>query len=465
VGVAAWSIPALAMAALGLAGITRPSLWSDELATWGMATSSWHDMVAVLRWVDLIIGPYYVLVHAWTDVAGTSDLAIRLPSVVAMTGAAALVGALGVRLANRRVGLVAGLIFALLPSSSRFAQEGRAYALTTFAATLATYLLVGALQRPGFLRYVGYVITVALLGVLHPIALLLLAAHGWVVFAQYRRQTPAWALSASIGALPALPLLWLGNQQKSQVSWIPNPTADSLLQFPHDLVGVTAIGVVLIALALFSMPLRRPTAICTAWAVLPFLGLLAAAQATPIFLARYLLFTLPAWALLAAVALGRGRVVWAVLSLVAVAALAVPGQLAIRAPDGHGEGTRQLADVIAAQGQPGDGVVYGMTDAGGNWVGRDTLAHYLPVDRRPKDVLMTRPERTGGQLAAAECTDVVKCLGDAPRLWVVRLGHLDDPLRGLDGRKEQVLRERYQVTQVWRPTGLTLALVTQKPHR
>jgi mannosyltransferase len=78
---------------------------------------------------------------------------------------------------------------------------------------------------------------------------------------------------------------------------------------------------------------------------------------------------------------------------------------------------------------------------------------------------MTRPERTGGQLAAAECTDVVKCLGDAPRLWVVRLGHLDDPLRGLDGRKEQVLRERYQVTQVWRPTGLTLALVTQKPHR
>jgi mannosyltransferase len=178
---------------------------------------------------------------------------------------------------------------------------------------------------------------------------------------------------------------------------------------------------------------------------------------------RYLLFTLPAWALLAAVALGRGRVVWTVLALIAVAGLAVPDQLAIRASNGHGEDTRQLADIITAQAQPSDGVVYGMTDAGGNWVGRDTVAHYVPADRRPKDVLLTQPERTGGQLAAVECADVVKCLGNTPRLWVVRLGNLQDPLSGLDGQKEPVLRARYQVIQAWHPEGLTLALVVLKP--
>jgi mannosyltransferase len=303
---------------------------------------------------------------------------------------------------------------------------------------------------------------VGALGVLHPIALLLLAAHGWVVFAQYRRRTIAWLTSAFVGALPALPLLWLGSRQKSQVAWIPKPTEQTLLQFPQELIGFAAIGVLLIALSLLSMPLRRPTAIYTAWAVLPLLGLFTASQVTPLFLPRYLLFTVPAWALLAAVALGRGHVTWAVLGVIAVGALAVPGQLAVRASDGHGEATRALARTIADHERPGDGIVYGLTDAGGNWVGRDTVAHYVSADRRPKDVLMTQPQRTGGQLAATECTDVVKCLGNTPRLWVVRLGHHNYPLSALDGQKDQVLHQRYELSQTWHFSGLTLALVTRK---
>lgn len=462
VGVLTWLLPAATMAVLGLAGITGAPLWTDELATWGMATSSWGEMFAVLRWVDLIIGPYYTLVHAWADLVGTSDLALRLPSVIAMTGAAALVGALGARLATTRVGLIAGMIFAVLPSSSRFAQEARTYALTTFAAVLATYLLVGALQRPNLLRHLGYCVAVGLLGMLHPIALLLLVAHGWVVFAQYRRRTVGWLAAAFVGALPALPLLWLGNRQKSQVSWIPEATGQTLVELPKELVGVAAVGILLLALSLFSLPLRRPTALYTAWAVLPLLGLFAASQVTPLFLARYLLFTVPAWALLAAVALGRAHTAWTIVGVVAVGALAVPGHLAVRAPDGHGEATRALADTLAAQSRPGDGVVYGMADAGGSWVGRDTVARYVPADRRPRDVLMTRPQRTGGQLAAAECADAARCLDSTARLWVIRLGHHRYPMAGLDGQKERVLLQQYEVSRVWHFTGLTLALVTRK---
>jgi mannosyltransferase len=354
--------------------------------------------------------------------------------------------------------MIAGLIFALLPSSSRFAQEARTYALTTFVAVLATYLLVSALRRPRLLRYLGYLTAVWLLGVLHPIALLLLIAHGWVVFAHYRRQTVAWLVAAFVGALPALALLWLGSRQKSQVSWIPRPTANSLIEFPRDLVGAAAAGMLLIALALFSMPLRRPTAVFTAWAVLPLAGLFAAAQVTPIFLPRYLLFTLPAWALLAAAALGRGRGVWALLAVVAVGLLGVPEQVAIRSGDGHGEGGRQMAGIIARHEQPGDGMIYGMSDPGGNWVGRDSIAHYVPAALRPTDVLMTRPERTGGQLAASECADVAECLGSTTRVWVIRLGYHADAFAGLDGQKEQVLRRQYKITNTWHLKGLTLAL-------
>ncbi|WP_271189420.1 glycosyltransferase family 39 protein [Dactylosporangium matsuzakiense] len=455
-----WVVPGLVMGLVGGIGIGRPALWSDELATWGMATTPWAGMFKILQYVDLIIGPYYVVAHAWSDLDGASDAAIRVPSLLAMIGAAALVGALGTRLGGRRVGLLAGLLFAVLPGSSRYAQEARVYALVTLFAVLSTFALVSAVKKPHFARYCGYALAVVLLGVLHPIALLLLAAHGWVVFAQYRRQVAAWLSAALLGSLPALPLLYLGNRQKAQVSWIPTPDGQTLLDFPKELAGVTAAGVLLLALGLFSLPLRRRAAFYTAWAILPLLGLFAAGQFTPLFLARYLLFTLPAWALLAAAAVGRVRLVWGLLAVGAVATFGIPQQMAIREPDGHGEAGHDVAAIITDNSHDGDAIVYGMADAGGNWVGRDTITHYVPAAQRPKDVLATKPSRADGNLAAEECQDVAKCLGTPPRVWVIRLGYLPDPLTALDGAKEPVLRERYQVEQVWRPRGFTVALAT-----
>ncbi|GAA2486060.1 hypothetical protein Ahu01nite_013550 [Winogradskya humida] len=462
IGVWPWLLPALLMAVVGYAGITRPSLWTDELASWGMTTVSYDDMFKVLKYVDAIIGPYYVLLHGWTDLVGNSDLMVRLPSLAAMVLAAGLIGALGARLASRRVGLAAGLIFAVLPSSARFAQEARVYALATFFAVLATVTLVAALRRPGFFRWLGYLLAVAVLGVLHPISLLLLGAHGWVVFAQYRHRTLGWMITAFLGALPALPLLKYGSEQKAQVSWITKPDTYTLQHFPGELVGTASIAALILVLSLFALPLRRPTALYTAWAVLPPIFLVVAAQFTPIFLTRYLLFSLPAWALLAAVALGRAKVVWTVLGVLAIAGLAVPAQLDIRATDGHGEASREMALTIADGFKPGDGIVYGMTDPGGNWVGRDSIAHYTPADRQPKDVLATQPQRTNGSFAALECPDIPKCLGDTPRLWVVRLGYQEDPLGEMDNGKSVVIAERYKVTQTWRQKGFTLALAVKK---
>lgn len=461
VGVTSWLVPALVMGVLGGIGIGRPALWTDELATWGMAISDWSDIFALLRWVDATIGPYYVIVRAWAELFGSSDISLRIPSLIAMCGAAALVGALGARLATRRVGLTAGLIFALLPASSRFAQEARAYAMTTFTAVLATYLLIRALSRPGFWRYVAYVVAVMSLGLLHPIALLLLAAHGWVVFAQHRRQTLPWLVSATFGALPALPLFWLGNRQKAQVAWIPDADVNSLVRYPLELFGVMAIGLFLIALSVFALPLRRPAAMYTAWAVLPVLCLFVAAQATPLFLSRYLLFTLPAWALLAGSALGRRHAALTGVAIALIGALAIPGHVTIRGSAGHSEASRDVAQAIMAGFKNGDGVVYGTADDGGSWVGRDSVAHYTVPERRPKDVFMVRPQRTDGQLAAAECDDMPKCLGDTPRVWIVRFGRYDDPLRGLGDQKELSLRQRYQVTQIRHFPGFTLGLATR----
>jgi mannosyltransferase len=141
----------------------------------------------------------------------------------------------------------------------------------------------------------------------------------------------------------------------------------------------------------------------------------------------------------------------------------------VRKPDGHLQATREAAALIAAQMKPRDAIIYSSHDSGGNVygtsdrVGRDLVAHYIPADRRPADVLQVVPQRTDGRVRAVECTNVARCLRSVQRLWVLRLGHQSDPLHDLGGTKGTVLPSRYYVSQVWYPQGLTVALALAKP--
>src|SRR5262249_41616231 len=98
---------------------------------------------------------------------------------------------------------------------------------------------------------------------------------------------------------------------------------------------------------------------------------------TPMFLPRYLIFTTPAWAVLAGTTLARWRWPWAALAVAIVAALTLPAQLQQRALGGHGEATQQIADVLQGQVQPGDAVVFADNEPEGGWTTRDAVTHYL----------------------------------------------------------------------------------------
>ncbi|MEU5726500.1 glycosyltransferase family 39 protein [Micromonospora sp. NPDC047738] len=459
---AAWLVPALLMGALSVVGAGAPGLRTEELATWARANSSWRDNWSLLHSSDATEAPYHLLMRAWAEVFGSSDLALRAPSMLAMTAAAALVGVLAARMFAPATGVLAGVLFALLPTSTRYAQEAQPYALTLLAAVFATLLLVPAIDRPWFWRFARYAGAVALLGLGNVVALLLLVGHGWAVFAFRRDKALRWLAAALAGALPAAALLWLAAPHGVSLARNAHPSLSALAAAPRELFGVAALGAVLLALALFSLPLRYSAAVCTAWAVVPPLGLLLVAQVTPVWLPQYLLFTLPAWAMLGAAALSRARLGWAAGVLAAIAVIGVPAQADLREPDGHQQASRRLAAVVERRLQPNDGAVYGSSDAGDGRVGRDLVAHYLPADRRPRDVLATGPQRADGLGPVAECADVAGCLRGTRRLWVIRLGERADPVQGIGGAKERLLRTRYQVAQVWRLTGLTLALLVNE---
>lgn len=455
-----WLVPMTLTGLITVIGLGNPGLWTDELATWGMATTPWSEFWPVLRYVDAVLAPYYVVMHLWVDVFGDGDIALRMSSVVAMMGAAGLTGAIGNRVAGRRAGTLAGVVFAVLPSTSRFAAEARPYSLTVLAACLATWLLLQAWRKPNAYRWLLYAAAVALLGWLHIVALLLVAAHALSVLAWRREVWWRFALATAAGAVTSLPILVYGTYQRHQVSYIPPVSLSTILTYSDVLFGGTVLALVLVALALFCLPLRFPSAIFAAWALVPVAALVMVSIVLPMFLPRYLVYTTPGWALMAGVALARLRPLWMASVIVLIVALAVPAQLRMRTVGGHEQqATEQLAVVLAEQARPGDAVVYADDEPVGGWTARDTVAHYVPPGVRPRDILATHPPRTAGLLLATECPDVARCLDGAPRIWVVRIGTLADPVGGLGPAKQEVLSREYAVRQVWYPTGLTLALL------
>jgi mannosyltransferase len=450
-----WLWPALLTLVLAGYRLGRPSLWADELASWGAVRLSWPDLFRLVRHVDAVIAPYYLILKAWTALAGTSPVALRLPSVLAMTVAAAMVSVLGAHLRGRWVGLLGGLAFAAVPTTSRYAQEARPYAFTILFAVLATLLLLRLLDRPGPGTGLAYALAVALLGASHLLALLLLAAHAVAA----RRRVATWAAWAGVGLLPLLPLVWLGFRQRGQVGWIPPPTVETVLGIPEIVFVSSAAGGVLIGLGLLAFSRRGSALLLAAWGLLPPAGLALAGLVAPLFYARYLLYVVPAWVLLAAVTLGRVARTRALAALVVLGLLGAPAQSEMRTRDGHPTASAAAGQIIAGNERPGDAIAYELHDTA-PWEARDVVARYVPAARRPLDVFQVTPQRTGGHLAATECADLAACLdrADPPRLWILRKSTWVDPLDGIGAPKEDLLRARYRLVRLWFVRGLTVAL-------
>ena len=329
----------------------------------------------------------------------------------------------------------------------------------TSTGALFTLALTWLLDRPAWLPALCYAGSVALLGAAHLVAVLLVVAHGIVVaLRRDRRRLVTWAVAGGAAVVVLLPLAWLGHRQSAQISWLTPADWRTLLATPDTIFGAGVVGGFLIALGLLATGRRAAVVLAAAWALAPILALYLISEVSTLFWARYLLFTLPGFVLLAALALDRLGTGRAAALLVALAMLAAPGQTGIRTPDGHNHATTAAAGILAANEQPGDGIAYALDEPVVPWEARDIVARYVPAGKRPRDVFAVTPQRVDGHLTATECADPTACLDDAPRMWVLRYQNLADPLSGLGQPKEDLLRSRYRLDRRWLLRGLTVAL-------
>jgi mannosyltransferase len=500
--------PGLLMLALGLLGAGRPVLSWDEIATADVARRTPGQIAHLIQHVDGVFAPYYFLVHFWTRLAGDGPVELRLPSIVAMAGAAALVGVLGSRYFGAGTGALAGFLFCLLPNTSRYAAEARPYAFACFSSLLALLMLHRALDRPGRARWIRYAAGVVLIGLSHLIALTTLSAHAATVWRHGSRRTvKRWTASAGPALLVLAPVFWLGvHQRGEQLSWVPPLSTGVLWKFPGEVVGAEAPGWLLLGFAVLGLcrplPHRAELAALAAGPIVT-VGVVSLVVA-PYWVPRYLLVVLAPLVLLAAAGLRdvltvaprrpaparipRTRSVTspaplpalvgarsvpalpvppapapvsaparksfapmaAMLALLTVAVY--PAQKAVRG--GHakaGSDYRTAAQLVARFQQPGDAIVYSARSR----TMRAGFTYYLR--HGPYDVLMSRSAAEAGRLRATEFPPGPGRLAATERLWLLVYGVHHDPLSAREDLRTLVSSE-FRLDRVWFPRHETLAL-------
>ncbi|WP_030317292.1 glycosyltransferase family 39 protein [Streptomyces sp. NRRL B-3229] len=471
-------VPTALALALILHGIGDRELWRDEHATWWAATLSFHDLSLLIRSIDVVFTPYYVLMHLWIAVAGDSPTAMRIPGAVAMAASAGLLALLGRRLFTPQAGLLAGLAFAVVPTTTRYGQEIRPYAFAVAAVLLSTLLLARALDKPSFKVWVAYTLSVPMIGWSHLASMAVLGAHLVMILIARRSgdKIVGWAFAAActLGLCFVIPMAVSGSGQSGQIAW-NNPTVKDLLDFPKNLFGTWAVAVPVMALGALGLFFAGRRALPLAvWIVLPPVATYATAAQLHLFLPRYLLFTAPAWVLLAAVAVvriagpvagakaGTGAAVrrgfgW-VLVAAAVAGLAFQALPGIRETRYNALGEpdfRGAAQLIEAGQKKGDGIVFS-----GVMSERRAMDYELRDDAgRPRDSLMYRTPQQLGSFGALECPDAARCLAKADRLWLVSTTLDGQPFSGMPKTTAKAIRKSFKVVRTKKLPYLQLVLL------
>jgi mannosyltransferase len=448
-------LPPLAMLGVLLWGLQAPSYWRDEAATLAAVERPFGGLVRMLGNVDAVHGAYYMIIWVVARLAGTGELAMRLPSVVATVVATVAVTALGRRLVSPRVGLAAGMLFVALPQVTFHGQEARSYAMVVAMAAIASYLLVRAIDaQPGRRRgwLAAYAAALAAMSGLNLFALLLIPAHAvpvglrWYLRGDDDRSARGLALGwlAAAAAATALisPLLLLGWQQRGQISWL-RASGDAGASSVENLIGpapmtiavavVVAAGILVCARAgrerlRAAWPGKLPV-LCLPWLILPAAILLSISAITPIYTFRYILFCIPAVALIGGAGLAALGRVAGTIALVVVVLLAIQAQLIARVPAGRGDNIRAADQIVAANMERGDEVLYTNVNA------ESFGAAYPDGLARLRDVAIGQAAIPSGTLAGTTASPAVirRRLAHVTRLWVVDINVLAPApeLRGL----------------------------------
>jgi mannosyltransferase len=273
----------------------------------------------------------------WIGAAGKTEFGLRFLSLVGGVLVVPLTYALGRRLGSRRLGTLSSLLVAASPYLVWYSQEAKMYALLAAGALLSWYLYLRALQEGGWGVWVGYVVATSLCMYLHLLAVLLIPTQAAVFLLRWSRcraQTRPWLGAMAALILPYLPLarweipLLLSNfetghpflplnqiltilLQAFSLGITPRPTLRLIFPLQGSITLFVYEGLIVpLFLGLAGLLLyqgRKSLQLVLCWLLLPPVIIYLVSLGMPIFSARYLIWTAPAYLLLLGMGLAAVR--------------------------------------------------------------------------------------------------------------------------------------------------------------
>ncbi len=198
---------------------TQSPLWLDEALSVNVAALPLGDIPGALR-RDGHPPLYYVLLHGWMDVFGSSDVAVRALAGVWSVALLPLAWFTARRLSGPTTALYAVILLALSPFAVRYGTETRMYAMVAVLALAGFLSAHAAMARPTAGRLAAVAITTALLLWTHYWAFWFLGVAGLLLLAAAARRARTGRRGAARAPLKVAGAVVVGGL--TFLPWLPN---------------------------------------------------------------------------------------------------------------------------------------------------------------------------------------------------------------------------------------------------
>ncbi len=358
---------------LRLSHLEAKSLWLDEGATVALARASWQHFAWVWWHGEANLQTiYFLLMRGWIHL-GSSEGFLRLPSALFGIATIPLMYVVGRKFTGVMPSLVAAALVAFSPSAVYYSQEARSYSLGILVVLLSTYFFVRAVEENRSRDWTLWTVCGIAAFYSHDLTALVLVAQVTSLLFKAPpvpwRRTILYGVVIFLAAVPGLTYVFRAPAENLHFLWMPRPSPK---EFWHLAMFFGGSGIkIALACILWGAGIaaviraHREGAAAVAWrgsllvlwAVAPPVLLALISLREPMFLQRYMIFSLPATALLAGVGaalLSKWRI-GLVLAIVLCAAC-IP--TIVRKYNKPREDWRGATGLVLSSAAPGDAVAF-----------------------------------------------------------------------------------------------------------
>lgn len=302
-------------AALAFLYFSATSLRLDEAQSlWQSGRSAYDILVIVAQ--DVHVPLYHELLHFWRLTVGDSVAAARALSLILYIVSIPALYMLGALAYSRQVGLFAATLFTISPFMNWYGSEIRMYTLFTLVVIINQYAYIRLLKKPGERTWVAYALS-ALVGIFTHYFFALIVLSQAVFFymrrplfekAAVRRFIGTWIFLAVCFAPWAAFVALQGQAQNASPVLTPPTTvnlfgtfAQFLFGFQDDHLSTVLLSLWPLAVVAGLLALRKTARMepVTEYLLLSVvlgvsIAFVASLLIAPLFVSRYLIFTVPA---------------------------------------------------------------------------------------------------------------------------------------------------------------------------